>query len=340
MNSKEGSTLVAGWTRTLVRCLSDHGIDPDEVMCAVEGTEEQLLRTHGRIRREVDDALWDAAARVVGHESFGIYVATKYASADSFGLAGLVAMSGTKLSDAVDTVERLGRLVDPEAVVDAVWEPNGMRITTRPTEETRIWSRHFAEALVASWVVLARNWTGTEVRPLAVYFQHSKPADLSGYEMFFGCPVHFDMHGNGVLVSGETLSLPLRSSNQELRPYLLELAEQQLESFAPEGVAGQARDVLRTMIRNDDSPRLAIVARRLGVEARTLQRRLAADGTTFQEILDEVRREEACKLLAGGATAESVAKEVGFADSAGFRRAFRRWTGMSPRAYRSAHRRP
>ena len=78
----------------------------------------------------------------------------------------------------------------------------------------------------------------------------------------------------------------------------------------------------------------------MNVTSRTLMRRLDADGTTFQLIKDGVRRDVAMRELSSGAKSiEAIAQDVGFASAANFHRAFRRWTGQTPRAYQSRKKR-
>lgn len=78
------------------------------------------------------------------------------------------------------------------------------------------------------------------------------------------------------------------------------------------------------------------VAKRLNLSARTLQRRLNGCGVTFEDLVDDYRRDHAFRLLTGPGTILEIAYAVGYSDPAHFTRAFKRWTGINPRAYRSA----
>jgi AraC-like DNA-binding protein len=76
------------------------------------------------------------------------------------------------------------------------------------------------------------------------------------------------------------------------------------------------------------------VAARLAVSTPTLRRRLAAEGTSFQQIRDQLRRDVAIAALAAGAVSiEDLARQLGFSEPSAFHRAFRRWTGSAPRSY-------
>ena len=83
-------------------------------------------------------------------------------------------------------------------------------------------------------------------------------------------------------------------------------------------------------------PTIDNTARRVGMPVRTLQRRLKESGLSYSELVEQTRYELACRLLdMPGAKMAAVAKALGYNDPSSFSRAFRRWTGMSPRAYRS-----
>jgi len=82
-------------------------------------------------------------------------------------------------------------------------------------------------------------------------------------------------------------------------------------------------------------PTIDDTAHRLGIPVRTLQRRLKEDGLSYSTLVEQARHELACRLLdKPGAKAAAVAKALGYTDPSSFSRAFRRWTGMSPRVYR------
>ncbi|MFL6084283.1 MAG: helix-turn-helix transcriptional regulator [Mycobacterium sp.] len=105
-------------------------------------------------------------------------------------------------------------------------------------------------------------------------------------------------------------------------------------SKARNGVAGRVRDLL--LARPGDPPTAEHVAREFLMSSRTLRERLAAEGTSYRELLDEIRERLAEEMLVAGLTVAQVAERLGYLEVSSFSHAFRRWKGMGPRAYRTA----
>jgi len=167
-------------------------------------------------------------------------------------------------------------------------------------------------------------------REVALKIADPGPMWRRRYETFFGAPVHFGARDNWIVYRRSALSRPLRGADPVLGELLVDQARRR--SLPPAGWSERVREVLGV------STDLPSVAKHLGVAPRTLRRRLAGEATTFQALLDERRRTRAEALLDEGAPVVDVAAQVGFSDPAAFRRAFRRWTGISPAAHRAVTR--
>jgi AraC-like DNA-binding protein len=152
----------------------------------------------------------------------------------------------------------------------------------------------------------------------------------------FDGTIECDAPCNALIVPAELLNVPLGGD-----PHLQRLArgqlDAQLQALPPEPRPLVDRVRTRVAARLHVDASLARIARDLNVNARTLQRQLDAERTSFQQLLDEVRHAQAVKLLADPAQrVDGLAARLGYADAASFRRAFRRWTGLTPAAYRAA----
>ena len=148
------------------------------------------------------------------------------------------------------------------------------------------------------------------------------------------CPVYFGATTTGLELAPETLSLTLNEFGDESMRMAENLARQQLEQQQSGGDISQIRLQVHDLMRTS-APRRELVADRLNISVRTLDRRLAEAGLTWQSLLDSLRLQLAREYLANpGMTIREVAGKLGFADIRAFQRRFRVWTGTTPTEYR------
>jgi len=192
----------------------------------------------------------------------------------------------------------------------------------------------FAMAVVVAF--LRKQAQGSlRVKEVHLHARLSKTA-VAGYAAFFGAPVHIEAPKARLILAREDASAALRGRDPELFDWLAERASRPGE-HAPKGrgTATQVADLLRCNL-GETLPALPELAATLGLSARTLRRHLDAEGTSLRTISDELRRQVAQQHLASGASVDTVARVLGFADRSAFRRAFRRWTGVAPGAFRGS----
>lgn len=183
---------------------------------------------------------------------------------------------------------------------------------------------------------ISRRLSGRELRPTGVTFTHAASRPTRDLEAFFGAPVIFGHHEIAMTFPAIYLDLSLPGGDAgRLAPLLAHArrildARPRAESF----ISYVRQEIVRGMERGEH--RLDLVAERLGVDARTLQRRLRALRSTYGEILDAARREHALYAADNRLPANEIARRVGLPDRAAFARAFRRWTNGTPRSYARA----
>ncbi len=195
---------------------------------------------------------------------------------------------------------------------------------------------HPVEAAVGLWVALGRRLAGVPWAPRAVSFAHEPAGDPAEHAAFFGVAPRFGAARNALVLDAATLALPVRGAEPALRSPLLRLLDARLSPRAadPDVVAALRAELRRRLPRGEaDKP---AVARALGMSTRTLGRRLEGGGTRYAAVLDDTRREMALELLDDDALAVyEVAFLLGYSEPSTFHRAFRRWTGESPDAFRA-----
>lgn len=180
-----------------------------------------------------------------------------------------------------------------------------------------------------------RQVTGVELRPTEVHLPYPTPDETSVYERTFGAPVIFGERDASLTLRNEDLDRPVVQADPGLISYLDRFADEVQKGLANRGSATeQVRRTIWTEL-SSGHPSLARIARRMGTSTRSLQRRLSEENTTFAELLDELRRTMALRLLDDPNLAiYEIAFLLGYSEPSTFFRAFRRWQGTSPQAYR------
>jgi AraC-like DNA-binding protein len=196
------------------------------------------------------------------------------------------------------------------------------------------------ECALAALVQFARDISGVRLAPLRVVFVNPPPPSGAPYETYFGCPVGYGAESTQVVIPTEWLGLPLREPDPGLLEVLGRQADALLEDLPP---GNELEMVVRNRIvrlLREGEPGLERVAASLHMSARTLHRRLAEQGLQFRPLLEDTRRRLALDYLHDRRLHLSeIAELLGYAEQSAFSRAFRRWTGSSPSAYRGEVRR-
>jgi AraC-like DNA-binding protein len=198
----------------------------------------------------------------------------------------------------------------------------------------------FGYEFEAALIVLRfREETGGAFVPIAVSFQH-RPDDVAAFERAVGCPVRTSAGWNGLTIAQATCRLPLRRRDPILRRLLESQADAMLARLpAGSGVASDVRRALASRVSGGDT-RMSAIARHFGMSQRTLHRRLAGEGVSYQELLDEARKDAAAGHLGESTLAiGEIAYLLGYSEPAAFHRAFRRWYSTTPERFRSSGKR-
>jgi AraC-like DNA-binding protein len=172
--------------------------------------------------------------------------------------------------------------------------------------------------------------------PKAIHFTHEEPEYRSEYDRVFGVPLVFGSHMNALLMDEAFLTIRLPRANRYVFGVLSAHAEELLKSLeSSKTIRGRVESLLMPMLHTGEAS-VDVIAGKMGVSRPTLFRRLKEEGTTFKQVLDELRHRLALYYLNGKkVSVNEVAYLVGFSDAAAFSRAFKRWTGRSPRAART-----
>jgi AraC-like DNA-binding protein len=190
------------------------------------------------------------------------------------------------------------------------------------------------DGAVAVMFNIMRALCGPDWKPVEVQFAHRKPADIGPFRRFFRVPLIFDAEQNALVFAADWLNRRLPDTDPELRR-LLQKQIDALDARHGDDFPEQVRSVLRTALATGHGKADQIAAL-FSMHSRTLNRRLNAFGTGFQQLVDESCFEIARQMLEDSAMQVSqITALLGYADASAFTRAFRRWSGTTPARWRA-----
>ncbi len=205
--------------------------------------------------------------------------------------------------------------------------PGEKRVDALDAYALSAWHRFFG------WLV------GRPVLLQRVDFVGEPPSNPEKYRQLFECPLYFRQPANLMYFDSAYLKLPLVHTEQSVDEFL-RTAPYQLLTMTRDRYDRSLVTRVRAMIGHDFSegfPSFDSISRALNMSAPTLRRRLKREGTTFQQLKDDCRREAACEYLKQpDLSVTAVAIQLGFTDPSAFHRSFKKWTGVTPGAYRES----
>jgi len=290
-----------------------------------------------RIPESFVEAAWRLAATLTHDQAIGVHLAESLPRG-ALDLVEYAFRSSASLGAGLERLGRYGRVISDRVAARVDAKGEGVLLAFRDTASTALHPGR-AEFALAVTLKLARDATGHEIVAQQVWFAHPAPPDASEHRRFFRGAVRFAAGSTAMILSASDAARPMLAADEALsrvvrRRLEKALVERDLEQTGP--FAGRVRRLLVEHLGGTTLTPSA-VARALTVSGRTLSRRLADEGTSFRGILDDVRREFACALLQDRTlSVGDIAFFLQYSEPAAFHRAFRRWTGLAPRAFRAA----
>ena len=268
------------------------------------------------------DQLWREAARI--DPAIGLKLFTLFTPQDWHVLAYLCLYSPDVLSS-MKLWARYARLAADTDTVRLLNDENGVGIelcVDPPSELARYVIEHYGAMSIAQ----LRRGTGQQVQPVLARFTHSRPSYYKQYTQWFGGRVEFDCPINCFYFDARSLSLPMQTRHHGM----LELLTQELDrriavhrNFS--GWSAKVAEGARRSLARGETPNLDNLAKALHQTPRTLRRRLEEEGTTFRQLLDQIRAELELHLELQGESLTEIAAQLGYSDLTAYLHARSRW---------------
>lgn len=321
--------------RLVIAAAVTRGVAPPMLLNEIGLSPAQLLDPDGRVPAEVALRAWQVAARACGDAAFGL-ATVEQLRPDLLGGMGWAIHASATVGAGLERMARFFHLSNQYTRLQLVDE--GAQVRVRFVAEYEIDPdelRHPVECLLWGVMVVLRRATGQPLRPLAVSFRHSAPDDDAPHRQRFELAPAFGAECSEVVLARATMETPHLAPDPQLTAFTERHLRRLLDELpAIETFATRVKRVLAEELRHGE-PSLPQLTARLRCSERTLQRRLRQEDTTVQKLLDELRLALARRHLRE--SRESIAEIsflLGFSEVRAFHRAFKRWTGSTPGAFR------
>ena len=323
-------------TRPIIEYLRASGQELSPLEQDTGGTVESFTAIDGRVPINQELRLWDWAAHAVKDDHFGLTLASTV-NLRGLGVVGFLSLQQPTLISMLETFHHYRRLVHEVATLRPSRSRTEDCIEHFFSEEGIGPGRHANEFTLASvWRILS-GIAETPLTLLGVDFQHAAPPSESRLLEVFGRDIRlrFSMPINKLFMPPGTFDTATNAPDLVLAGVLKAHADQALAELPkPEDYEGQIRELLPKLLIQGQAS-IDRVATMMGTSRRTLQRRLGQKGMIFRDIVELVRRELALQYIDNrGLNLSEIGFLLGFSELAAFSRAFRRWNGKSPRAFR------
>ncbi|MCP5325218.1 MAG: AraC family transcriptional regulator [Oceanospirillaceae bacterium] len=324
-----------------VQGLAARGITTSDILAA-HGLDLNKLDPNGQISRDRElQLLAELFARVQG-SSIGLSLG------GSFGLAGygpftMLLMTAANVFEACKAGIQYQKLTYLYGELSMQIEGSRVGLCITPSHLPEGLQRFLIDRDLAGMYRLLKDMSASVNEPMdldEVWLPYPEPADSQVYQKYFACKVRFGQSGSALWLKNPNLGRAFPQAN----PMAFRLYQQQCDQLLhqqQQSSSGSLAERIREYLQLYDNglPRLADVCVNMGIPERTLRRKLSAQHTSYQQLVDEVRQQKALHWLQHSEMSiERIAEKLGYAEAAAFNHAFQRWTGKSPRAVRKQNR--
>lgn len=327
-------THSATLRRLLYEALAELGLDPTETYRrAYQGMPLAPPRLEAREGHDNAPLFWQALEGISGDADIGLHLGERM-KPRPMDVVGYLLLASRDLRQALESFVRFQHILSGGFAARLEERDGSARLIIDLNYRGVGSLRQQMECLALLLQKMLASVSDEAFRLSAIDFRHAPPRRLDEHRRLFGLTPCFAQAHDALIFPRALLGRPSRSANPRLFALLCAQAEQELAELAENQLLNRVRYWLGVNL-GVRACGLADCARALDLTAAALQRALAVQGSGFRALHDEVRRRRALELLEAGQAIREVARACGFAELSPFYRAFRRWQGGTPEAYRA-----
>lgn len=320
--------------RAVLGALKRKGVDTDAFLQNLNLDSAALDETQHRVSLSIYDRVQERAMQILQDPALGLHMGEQTLPV-TLGVMGHLLMGAPTIATALEVFFRYHRLISdapPSALM--VEGPHAVFVYRYPSS-TSICNRIRAEFGMVQIVKIGQTLLGGRMAEMAVRFEHAKPEYIEEYHRIFGTNISFGHHSTQLIFPAEILQCTVPQPDPLVMKLLEDEAKRQLAYLDCEiELAERVESVLFAGLQTG-KPCIRDVAAQLGMNERTLRRKLESEGTSYSHLLSGVQLKLAEKWLSSlDLSIEEIAVKLQFSEPSAFYRAFKRWTGKTPAEYR------
>ena len=330
-NNQVHASTISSAVLLLWRALESHGCDGRALFAQADLDPDKLRDPNARYPFTSLTRLWKLAAEATQDPCLGLTVA-RFWHPTTFHALGYSWMASQSLKDALMRMARYSAIVTDALRLNLTDGTEGFEFTLHPK-----FGPPADEAIDAGMAIIlgmCRISYGSTFNPLRVTMQRHTPAVVDAFLQVFRAPIRFSAPTNMLIFSKAELNALLPTANAELARANDRVITNYLARFTHDSTKIRVEAKLLEQLCSGRATQESI-AKALAMSPRTLQRNLKQEGTSYKQLLDDMRRELASQYIKESRLSlNEITFMLGFSEPANFSRAFKRWMGVSPSEYR------
>ncbi|GAB3553997.1 AraC family transcriptional regulator [Spirosoma fluminis] len=328
-------TLSIASVNLILFAAQQRGADTNTLARAVGIRPEQLRDPDGRVTIRQAQQLWRELVTATGDPNIALHIGEMIHPV-SIGVLAYVMMHCTTLGKAFEKLCQYQDIVCEGTRTVGHREGDQFWLSIHLTSPDIIYPAYVLNSELSVYLSAIRALTGMPVAAQEIRFAYPRPLDISEHERVFApARVSFDADVTTMVLDAALLDTPILNASPSLSVLFEQHADDLLRRLQKPTLSARVRTEIIALMKGEE-PTLAIVADRLAMGVRTLQLHLKDEGTTYQQLLDDIRKELAVKhLREPNLSTTDIAYLLGFAEPSVFFRSFKKWTGHTPGAYRN-----
>lgn len=335
-NAPSNSASIAAVRQYLEMAKRDT-LEIDSLLAPLKLEPELLSDNTRRISLEQFEDILSILLEASHDPLFGLHT-SEHIEPAFYSVQGYISLNCATLKEAMSMIPLYERIVGDMGVSDFSYKPGYTLLRWQSQLSHPLVQRHVRENIISSWFRFTQNFLKITQKPAAVWFEHSAPESTEladQYTDIFGCPVEFSRPYTGLWINNEHLDARIQQADEKLLHVLLNHATQQLNELEKGlTLSEQIKSMLRLML-NQKIPSSELIADKLGISVRTLQRKLNDEDTSYKEVLNELRQELALHYVKNSTLKfDVIAAKLGFGEPRSFYRSFKKWTGKTASQFR------